>query len=141
MPALAVVWSFAKTIFGGVPFWVWPIVALALFAGVQSLRLEHAKAALATAQAAFDSYKAQIATQAAADNAKAIDALRAAQAWYDAAVAARVARLQRENAELQKRLEEIAHVPPEQDGPVADVLCAVFSRLWRNPACAADRGH
>jgi len=139
--ALSTAWSFAKTIFGGVPLWVWPIVALGIFAGMQTLRLEHAKAATATTQAALDSYKAQIATQAAADNAKAIEALRAAQALSDAAVAARVERLQRENAELQKRLEEIANVPPEQDGPVADVLCATFSRLWRTPSCAADRRH
>ena len=135
--ALSTAWGFAKTVFSGVPLWVWPIVALGIFAGVQTIRLEHAKAATATTQAAFDSYKAQIATQAAADNDKAIEALKAAQAWNDAAVAARVARLQSENAELQKRLEEIANVPPAQDGPVSDVLCATFSRLWRARACAA----
>ena len=140
-PFLTAALSFAKTVFGGVPFWVWPIVALGILAGVQTVRLSAAHANLATEKLSFVTYKAAIATQAAVDNAKAIDALKAYHAMTDAAQAARVARLQAENAELQSRLMEIANVPPEQDGPVSDVLCASLVRLRLATTCAADRRH
>lgn len=135
MPALSVVWGFAKTIFGGVPLWVWPIAALALFAGVQTIRLEHAKTAIAATQSAFDIYKAQIATQAAADNAKAIEALKAAQAWNDVAVAKRLADAQTENAKLQAELMEIRNAPRENDAPPSRNACAYYGRVYGQQAC------
>lgn len=124
-----------------VPLWVWPLIAIALLAGLQTLRLEHARTSTAQLQAEFADYQKRIAAQAAADQQKASDAFKAWQAMSDAAAAARIVRLQRENADLNQRLMEISNAPPEQDGPVADVLCASFSRLWHAPACTADRRH
>jgi hypothetical protein len=115
---------------------------LALFGITQTVRYEHARTRIAVVQSEFDAYKTRIATQAAADNQAAIAALKAAQAWQDAALAQRLQQMQQQNAQLQTRLMEIANVPAEQDGPVADVLCATFGRLWRTQPCAAaERRH
>ncbi len=123
------------------PLWLWPLIALAVLLGVQTLRLQRSDSALAQQRAAFADYRTRIAAQAALEQRQAIAALKAWQAMTDAATAARLVRLQQENADLNQRLMEIQNAPPEQDGPVADVLCASFSRLWHAPACAADRRH
>lgn len=140
-PFLLTALGFAKTVFGGVPWWVWPIVGLGLLAGLQTIRLEHAKASYATEHANFAEYQKRIAQQAAIDNQKAIEALRTWQAMTEAAQAARIDRLQRENAELQTTLSEIRNAPAEKDGPVAVVACEYFSRLWGQQACPAAGGN
>jgi hypothetical protein len=129
--ALSLAWSVVRGVLGGVPLWVCPIVMLGLFAGLQSLRYEHARSATATIAADYAEYRARVAQATAAANARAVLEAQSIQLWQDAAVAAKLARLQRENDALNQRLQEIADAPADQDGPVAAVLRQSIERLWR----------
>lgn len=138
MGFLTAAWGFAKiglgaakVVFGGVPLWVYPIIALGLFAGLQTLRYEHAKTAFAVEHANYAEYQKRVAQATAAANVKAIEALRADQVWQEAALALRNSRLNDENDKLNKRLKEIADAPADQDGPVAPILRGSIERLWR----------
>ena len=128
--------------YGGVSLPLNPEVLVATI-GVQTVRLANAHAELATAQLAFANYMTDVTTQAALDNAKAVDELKAWQAMNDAAVAARMVALQAANQDLNKRLAEIKNAPPDQDAPPTAELCnsLVRLRLARSCATAADRRH
>jgi hypothetical protein len=128
----------------GIPWWVWPMVGLALLLSLQTLRLADAHADIAAEQlkaAAVErdvaDYKTRIAAQAAVDNAKALDDLKAWQAMTEAAQAARLARLQSDNDDLNRRLEAIDHAPDDQDGAVAPVLCDSLVGLHLATGCTA----
>jgi hypothetical protein len=131
MAVLSLAWKLARTALGSAPWWIWPMGALALLAGLQTIRYEHARTQLALEQAGFAEYQKRVAQATAAANARAIEDLQASQAWQNAALAARNARLQAANAKLQERLQEIADAPPDQDGPVAAVLRRSLERLWQ----------
>jgi hypothetical protein len=129
---------------GLAPWWVWPMAGLALWAIVQTARLGTAHVELAQAEARYRTelasqaeYQKRI-TQAAADaNRKALDDLKAWQVLTEAAQAARLARLQSDNDDLNRRLEAIDHAPDDHDGAVAPVLCDSLVGLHLASACTA----